>query len=115
MERKAKEFREQSKQSNRGRTRYGWRYGSGLRRLAVSYLEESVRRGGTRGSAARELGVSEITLKRWQKEGGGAGRLRRVEVTHTERAQAIVVVTPEGYRVEGLSESVLIRLLGQLR
>ena len=115
MERNAKEFREQSEQSNRGRTRYGWRYSSELRQLAVTYLEECLRTGETRGRAARKLGVSEFTLKRWQNERKAKGGVRRVEVVNQDNGQGVVLVTPEGLRVEGLSESGLIRVLGQLR
>lgn len=115
MEQEAREFLEQSKQANRGRSRAGQRYSAELRHLAVSYLEACLRKGGTRGSAARKLGVSEYTLKRWQQEEPGNGRLRRVELVERELGEAIVLVTPEGYRVEGLSESGLIRLLGRLR
>jgi len=115
MEQKARKFRDQSKQANQGRARAGWRYSSELRHLAVSYLEDCLREGGTRGSASRKLGVSEFTLKQWQKQRKRNGRFQRVEVTDSESTHAIVLVTPEGYRVEGLSEPALIRLLGQLR
>ena len=114
MEQKAEQFRAQSKRANQGRSRHGWRYGRDLRQLAVSYFEGCLRRGGSRGAAARHLRVSEVTLKRWQKELKGKANLRRVEVVE-EPADALVFVTPEGYRVEGLSEESLVRLLGQLR
>ena len=114
MEQKAEQFRAQSKKSNQGRSRHGWRYGGGLRQLAVSYLEGCLDKGGSRGAAARSLGVSELTLKRWQKELKGRANLRRVELVE-EPAKGVVFVTPEGYRVEGLSEESLVRLLGQLR
>ena len=115
MEQEAQQFLEQSKQTNQGRSRAGRRYSSELRYLAVSYLEKCLQRGGTRGSAARKLGVSELTLKRWQAEGKRNGRLRQVEVIDRKSSDDMVLVTPEGYRVEGLSEPGLIRLLGQLR
>jgi hypothetical protein len=78
------------------------------------YFEGCLRRGGSRGAAARSLGLSEVTLKRWQKELKGKGSLRRVEVVE-ESGSGLVFVTPEGYRVEGLSEESLVRLLGRLR
>lgn len=114
MEQKARKFREESKQANQGRSRAARRYSVGLRQLAVSYLEGCLGSGGSRGAAARSLGVSELTLKRWQKELKGRANLRRVELVE-EPAKALVFVTPEGYRVEGLSEASLVRLLGQLR
>jgi transposase-like protein len=115
MERDAQRFLEQSKQANQGRSRAGRRYTVELRHLAVSYLEQCLRSGRTRGSAARKLGVSEYTLKRWQEEEQRNGGLRRVEVVERESTEEIVLVTPEGYRVEGLTEPGLIRLLDQLR
>lgn len=115
MGQEAQKFRDQSKQSNQGRSRAGRRYSAELRHLAVSYLEKCLQRGETRGSAARKLGVSELTLKRWQTEGKRNGRLRQVEVIDRKSSDDMVLVTPEGYRVEGLSEPGVIRLLGQLR
>jgi DNA invertase Pin-like site-specific DNA recombinase len=114
MEQKAEQFRAQSKKANQGRPRHGWRYRRDLRQLAVLYFEACLRRGGSRSAAARSLGVSEVTLKRWQKGLKRKRSLRRVEVVE-ESANALVFVTPEGYRVEGLSEESLVRLLGQLR
>jgi transposase-like protein len=115
MEQEAQKFLEQAKQANRGRTRAGRRYSPELRQLGVSYLEECLLKGSSRGSVARNLGVSEYTLKRWQQKEKRKGHLRRVEVIDREPSEQIVLVTPEGYRVEGLSEPGLIRLLSQLR
>ncbi len=114
MDEKAKQFRAQSKRSNQGRSRHGWRYGRELRQLAVLYLEGCQRKGGSRSTVARNLGVSEVTLERWQKELGGKADVRRVEVVE-ESGHGLVVVTPEGYRIEGLSEESLARLLGRLQ
>lgn len=115
MEQEVQEFLKQSQQANRGRPPAGRRYPGELRELAVSYLAQYVRGGGTLGSAARNLGVSEYTLRRWQEEAHSDRRLRRVEVVEKESAEDIVLVRPEGYRVEGLSEGGVMRLLGRLR
>ena len=115
MEQKAEKFRNQSKQANQGRRRPGWRYTPELRKLALSYLEECRRKGIGPTEAARNLGVSEVTLQRWFKESKGNGSLKQVEVVEMDSANDFVLLTPTGYRVEGLSEESLLRLLGQLR
>ncbi len=114
MEKKAEQFRTQSKKVNQGRSRPGWRYPRELRQLAVSYFEGCLRRGGSRSGAAVKLGVSEVTLKRWRKDLKGKGNLRTIELV-AESSSEVVFFTPEGYRIEGLSEEGLARLLGHLR
>jgi hypothetical protein len=115
MEQKAEQFRNQSKQANQGRRRPGWRYSLGLRQIALSYLEDCLRKGWGPTEAARNLGVSEVTLQRWFKESKGNGSLKHVKIVDRESSTDFVLLTPTGYRVEGLSEESLLRLLGQLR
>ncbi len=42
------------------------------------------------------------------------GIVRRVEVVESEKRTEITLVTPRGYRIEGLSEQRLLRLVEQL-
>jgi hypothetical protein len=75
------------------------------------------RRGKPLSQVASELGVSELSLQRWIEQGEPA-RFRPVEIeAESGRASAggLVLITPRGYRVEGLeAESLasLLRVLG---
>jgi hypothetical protein len=64
--------------------------------------------------AARTLGVSWLTLKRWQESEATQARLRPVEIVAESSSSNAVLLSPRGYRVEGLSEEGLSRLLEQL-
>ena len=83
--------------------------------MALSYLEDGLRKGLGPTEAAGNLGVSEVTLQRWLKESREHGSLKQVKIVEMESANDFVLLTPTGYRVEGLSEESLLRLLGQLR
>lgn len=80
--------------------------------------------------AAQKLGVSAPTLYEWRK-GRTAGRAREkppeksqalIPVRVAERAaqgamtrpQPVVLVSPSGWRIEGLSEESAAQLLGRL-
>jgi hypothetical protein len=82
--------------------------------LALAHLGRVLDAGGGLGVAARTLGVSWLTLKRWQESEATQARLRPVEVVEEPSESKTVLVSPRGYRVEGLSEEVLGRLLEQL-
>ena len=115
MKQKAERFQIQSKRANQGRRRPGWRHSPGLRKLGLSYLEDCLGKGLGPTEAARNLAVSEVTIQRWFKESKENGSLKRVKIVEMESANDFVLLTPTGYRVEGLSEESLVRLLGQLR
>jgi AraC-like DNA-binding protein len=66
---------------------------------------------------ARELGLSSSTLQRWAS---GASRrpapLRRVRVVGERRSEPprVVLVSPAGYRLEGLDPEQALAMLGRL-
>ena len=93
-----------------------------LRHAVVDYAAEAKVDGDTMEAAARELGISAMSIKRWterlgrQPEGGPG--LRRVEIvaepTRTELvppAPSLVVHTPSGLRIEGLTLPTLAALV----
>lgn len=99
----------------------GKRFDPELRRRIVAFAERRRREGASWMAIATELGACFETVRRWC--GGGsspaAPQLRRVEVMAepvVERAcRALVVLTPNGLRIEGmgLDEVVaLVRALG---
>jgi hypothetical protein len=114
MDGKAEEFRKRAREENRGRARIRWRYSGGVRRLALAQLRRVLDAGGSLSGAAGALGVRPLTLKRWQESGTTQATLRRVEIVEESSSSGTVLLSPRGYRVEGLTEEGLSRLLEQL-
>jgi transposase-like protein len=111
MDARVRAFRKRAREENRGRAGRSLRYSRELRLDAVRYLKRCKRAGGTLEGAASELGVSCWSLSRWQQESERSGGLVPVEVTELKESAEVSLVTPRGYRVEGLSEETLIRVL----
>ncbi len=114
MDGKLRAFRKGAREENRGRSGRSLRYSRELRLDAVGYLKRRKRSGGTLQSAASELGVSCWSLSRWHRESLRLGAVVPVEVTESEESTELSLVTPRGYRVEGLSEETLFRLVERL-
>lgn len=120
MDPRVRRFRKQARVENRGRSPVQVRYSESLRREAVSYLMEQRRRGTSVDTVASELGVSGWSLTRWSRRGDSdAGGLREVEVV-SQGAQSdgeggLTLVTPDGYRIEGLDRNGIRDLLESLR
>ena len=114
MDAKVKEFRKRARLENGGRGGRSLRYSRELRMEAVSYLARKKREGVGQDRVASELGVSGWSLSRWVQESGRRVGLVPVEVTETEESTGPSLVTPRGYRVEGLSEEGLLRLVERL-
>lgn len=102
-----------------GRSR-ATRYSGSVRRRAVALVREELARGVALAATARALGLRPRTLGLWLRSHPRM-RLRRVEVAESsqgvpaEREVGATLVTPQGYRVEGLDIASLVRLLGELR
>ena len=100
----------------------GVRYPQALRRIAVDYAQEARHRGHSRRGCAENLGVSDVTLSRWIEEAGlpvpefgETAPLREVVLTDSRLGRSLSLVTPEGFRVEGLDVAELAELLRALR
>ena len=106
-------FRSGARRSNRGRSRLGRRYSSELRSVAVRHLLAEQGHGRGLDEIAGELGVNPLTLRRWSEASSG---FREVEVVDCRDAAAsCVVVTPDGYRIEGLDAARAIEVVRALR
>jgi len=114
------QFREAAARRKRGMRRGSSGYPEEMKRFAVAFAAEAISGDGTISGAARELGVSEVTLSKWM-EGGEVpdnreGGFREVVVEEAIRPPvALSLVTPAGYRVEGLdlpSAAALLKTLG---
>jgi hypothetical protein len=102
---------------SRGKRPRGVRYPAELRAEVVELVPEA---GGV-GDLAKALGLPPGTITRWQRRVPGRRRLRRITIAPGPAARVSppspsgpVLVTPQGWRVEGLDVATLLRML-QLR
>jgi transposase-like protein len=114
MDARIKRFRQEA--SQQGAFAVGRRYSAELRRLAVAVVEEH--RDVPLSRIAGELGVSIVSLQRWVEQEQPAS-FRPVQVrleadSEAPATGALVLITPRGYRVEGLDIASLTALLGRL-
>ena len=99
----------------------GKRYPEDLRQLAVGFAAEAETAGWSASRIARHLGVSWATLERWcttQPAVESGGQMREVVVRDDVPSLAALgpaLVTPEGYRIEGLRQEELVEILRALR
>jgi len=131
MEKELEQFQQEAQRLKEGRKGGALPFPEALRAFAVRYAEQTLEAGGTVVEAAAKLGVSAPTLYEWRKgrPAGSAKRKKRTEssgvllpVRVGERpaeavvtgAQQVVVVSPSGWRVEGLSVESATQLLGRL-
>ncbi len=113
MDERAASFREAVDRSKDGQTR--WRCPESLRSEIVSYARERQTLGDGIGSIAADVGLSESCLGRWLRAPSGGFRRVRISQPTTESASGdLVLVTPRGFRVEGLSLPSALRLLLEL-
>ena len=113
-------LRLQIARSLRGDRSRATRYPATTRREAVRLARAESARGVAVAATARALGLRPRTLGLWLRSHRGP-QLRRVEVIEASSPQPVEpearasVVTPQGYRVEGLDLAALVRLLQELR
>jgi transposase len=130
LEKELEQFRQEAQRLKAGRQGGSLPFPEALRAFAVRYAAHLLEAGGTVVEAAQKLGVSAPTLYEWRK-GRAAGRRQQkppekraalVPVRVGERAaesaatglQQVVLVSPSGWRVEGLSVESAAQLLGRL-
>jgi len=109
MDARVKRFRDEVMRYGVGGV--GRRYPSELRALAVAVAEE--RREEPLARVAADLGVSAMSLQRWLEQDEPV-RFRPVEVEPgfaEVPTRGLVLITPRGYRVEGLEAGSLVSLL----
>ena len=100
-----------------------WRCPPELRSRIVEYAQSCRDQGRTIGDIAAGLGLVESTLARWLRRGAAELQpgFRSVAIVASEDrpatpvATALRLVTPHGYRVEGLDADTLAYLLQVLR
>ena len=118
MEMKLEEFRREVAQLRGGRKKGAPVYPERLRRFAIEHVGRRLGEGAKLKALEQELGVSVPTLHLWTSTGKVAFRRVQVRATGASRVLAtpsLIVVTPAGYRAEGLDTdqvAVLLRALG---
>ena len=117
MEHLADEFIRRRRSIVMGR---GKRYPESLRRLAVGFATEAEAAGWTASRIARRLGIAWATLERWCATTpvfDAVNGMREVVVRDDAPVleRRAVLVTPEGYRIEGLRQEDLVELVRALR
>ncbi len=105
------ELRDEITQSRTGQDR--WRCPPALRRKIVEFAEQGRRDGVSIARLAAQVGLSASGLRRWLVKGPGILRPVRVQEA-VPVAPSLVLVTPEGYRLEGLDASSAVDLLRRL-
>jgi hypothetical protein len=105
---RSEQFREAAAIENRGRSKAGWRYSSELKSLAIEHCRAERQAGCSWADLSAQLGVSALTLSRWLDAAPAAG-FRPVAVIEDEEPPQVaedgrlIVTTPGGLRIEGLS------------
>ena len=121
MDPRVRRFRKQAREENRGRAGRSRRYSRELRSLGVAYLRQEQKRGASCDTVASELGISGWSLTRWLRgtEVEARSALRAVEVIaegcEGPKSLGVTLVTPDGYRIEGLNGPEIRSLLEALR
>lgn len=113
MAQNTSELREAITQSRAGQVR--WRCPEPLREKIVEYARQRQGAGLSVLKVAQELGLSSSGLARWLN--GRKSQLRPVRVAEVPSVSAsapLVLVTPGGYRLEGLSTASAAELLRRL-
>jgi transposase-like protein len=110
-------FRQREYRKHPRRPRNVIRYPPALRRRVVAFIRKRESEGKSLRHISGELGLGQQTLRDWMAR-RREPRLRAVEVAGPAAVtppktlvRALVLVTPRGYRVEGLDRESLTELL----
>lgn len=111
------EFRNASAERKQAKGRRPQPYNETQRAFAIEYAQAEMASGTKKSTILRALGISDGTLSKWMglQPKNDAGFRRVVIKRNAAPVKGIQLVTPGGYRVEGLSlESAaeLLRALG---
>ena len=118
MDAAIRQLRTTARQLARGKHPSGIRYPAAFRDAVVTLARRRLGHGQSLAHVAWEVGVSCPTLAAWL-ERPGRPSLRPVAVapeldSTTEQHAPVVLVTPQGFRVEGLDGDALIAVLRAL-
>ena len=131
MEKELEQFRQEAQRLRAGRAKGSAPFPEPLRAFAVRYLAQALEKGETLKSVVERLGVSEPTLQAWRRgQTPGSKKTHSSEpktqpllpvVVHPPKPHAaspvattFAVVSPRGWRVEGLGLEEAEQLLRRL-
>jgi hypothetical protein len=131
VEKELEQFRQEAQRLRAGRAKGSAPFPEPLRAFAVRYLAQALEKGETLKSVVERLGVSEPTLQAWRRgQTPGSKKTRSSEpktqpllpvVVHSPKPHAaspvvttLAVVSPQGWRVEGLGLEDAAQLLRRL-
>jgi len=118
MDASIRQLRSTARQLARGKHPSGVRYPGSFRDAVIALARTRVGRGRSRAQVARAVGVSFPTLAAWMERPAPLA-LRPVAVvpepaSAPEPSSRVVLVTPQGFRVEGLDGDALVAVLRAL-
>lgn len=109
-------------------SRKGHRYSREARKTLLAKYEHLRAAGQTALKAARQISVSYITLRKWQTAEGsepaprgrpprraGGVSARRLAAPRAAALSGLVLITPAGFRIEGLGAEEIVRVLREMR
>lgn len=108
------EFQVESKKRKVGMGRKPQPYTDEQKKFAKTFAEKAMSEGMPRSVLIRKLGISATALKQWTRTNNGddGGGFRRIKISSNgEDVKRPVLITPAGYRVEGVSIENLAHLL----
>ena len=119
MDDRIRRLRTEAHQLARGKAPRAVRYPAAFRAAAVALAGPRLARGGSIARVGRDLGLPIQSLGRWLRPPPPAAPLRPVAVTPAREAAppppvGLVLLTPQGHRVEGLDRDELIAVLRAL-
>jgi transposase len=130
VDKELEQFRQEVQRLRAGRAKGAAPYPEPLRAFAVRYLAQAQQKGETLKAVVQRLGVSEPTLQAWRRGQTGGDKGVRSEptaaalvpvVVHAPKepvpltlATTLAVVSPQGWRVEGLGVEEAAQLLRRL-
>jgi hypothetical protein len=108
------EFQVESKKRKVGRGQKPQPYTEEQKSFAKLFAEKALTEGIPRSVVIRRLGISATALNKWMspEKMHGNGEFRRIKISASaENAGTPVLITPAGYRIEGISIENLAYLL----
>ena len=116
MHEEAQVLRQALAECAEGKAARSVRYGRQLRDRVIDFVHGHGDEVRSVAEAARVLGVKPHCLYRWLRaeKPASAARLRAVELVPEEILPGAVLVSPAGWRIEGLNLNILVALLRTL-
>jgi transposase-like protein len=118
MDDPTRQLRVQARQLTHGKVPRAVRYPVAFRAAALALARPRLGRGVAMVRVARDLGLSTQCLGRWLRAPTSQAPLRRVAVLPAPEAPrppaGLVLLTPQGHRVEGLDRDDVIAVLRAL-